>query len=251
MTADQLETAHLRAAKEFINLCLTYFGEHDKIRAPSANRRALLTLFSPIMQVLRFCQASAVLSKKGLHIESQVIARSALEYAATVQYAYLRVDGLDRLAKSTSAGQVELFMQLAAWHHEDAYLTMAGEVDVPDSKGLPKVTQILDALDPDSESLHPTYAVLSQTTHVRSGSLTRYVERNGDSLAFNPGRTGDKFGNVTIAALAISAMAATWVYSHMTCDEEMLETLKRESALLGIPTRYDGHWADDLRAHLD
>lgn len=235
-----------------INECLEYFGRMESVRAPTSNRRPLLMLYGPITQAIRFAKASAVLSNNGHRIEAQVLARSALEYAVTVQYAYLRTDGLDRLEKTSILKRRELFAQLAQWHEDPTYLDLATEeLPRPGAKGMPPFTQILDLVDPDHVILQSSYAVLSQVTHVRAGSRDRFFEKVGDELMFSPGRDDDSFESVTVGALAFAVTAATWVFARLTDDSQMLVMLDAHSDRLKIPVRYDGSWGDRDRAYLD
>lgn len=244
--------AHMRATLEFINDCIEHFGQQDSVVTSETNRGMLLALYGPITQIHRFAQSSAILSNAGFFTESHVIARSALEYAATVQYAYLRKDGLARFKKSVQSEQANLFKQLAQWQKSPEYRDMAESVEIPQTpRMLPKTSQILDVLDPGKLILQSTYAVLSQTTHVRGSSLARYFERNGDSLNLVPGKQSDGFANVSAAALAIAVMSAGWVLAHITEDADRLEVLDRYSEALRLPVRYDDQWLEEDRAHLD
>lgn len=168
----------------------------------------------------------------------------------TIQYAYLRVDGLDRLEKDSYHKHSELFRDLAKWNHDESYLELIPDKKPrPGARGMPKLTQILDIMDPEHVYMQTTYAVLSQVTHVRPGGQTRYFEMNGDELVLNPGRTDDGFGNLSLGALAFAVMAASWVFAHLTDDRDDMRVLDGYSDRLHIPIRYDGDWPAKDRAH--
>lgn len=242
--------AHRAAVLQFLNDCLTHFSERESVRLPASNRRALMMLWGPINQVVRFVRSAAHLFNDGLEIDAQVLARSALEYAMTIQYVYLRVDGLDRLEKGSYYQRKNLAESLARWNHDPAWLDLIPEtLPRAGSKGMPKFSEIIDLLDPQHVYLHTTYAVLSEVTHVTPGSQTRYFAFENDELILDPGRTEDGFGNVTVGALAFAIMAATWVFAHIMNDEERLGQLDKYSDQLHIPIRYDEDWPVSLRAH--
>ncbi|WP_146185211.1 DUF5677 domain-containing protein [Microbacterium sp. HMWF026] len=244
--------AHRAAVLRFLNDCLQHFSDRESVRLPAANRRALIMLWGPINQVARFVRAGAHLFNAGLEIDAQVLARSALEYAMTIQYAYLRVDGLDRLEKGSYYQRKKLFESLAEWNDDPTYLDLVPkDATKPGAKGMPKFSEIINILDPAHLYLHTTYAVLSQVTHVTPGSQTRYFAVENDELILDPGRAEDGFGNVTVGALAFAMMGATWVLAHMMHDTERLEALDRYSDRLKIPLRYDEDWPASQRAHHD
>lgn len=249
---EQLAESHRREVLAFVNECIEYFNTLDQVRSRQTSRRAFLSLYGPIMQVVRFASSAALLANSGHRIEGQVLARSALEYALTIQYVYLRVDGLDRLQKSSLLDRKKLMEDMANWHDDPEYLDMIPqEQPKPGAKGMPKFTQILEIVDPEHVILHSTYAVLSQVTHVRPGGRDRYFDRVDDQLVLVPGRDDDVFGNVTTGALGFALMAATWVFAHITEDEAMLARLDTTSDRLRLPTRYDGNWPVGERAFRD
>ena len=245
--------AHQNASLAFVNDCLRYFGGLDpKVRVRQTNRRPWFILYGPIMQTIRFVKAAAVLTGREHSLEAHVLARSALEYAVTVQYAYLRADGLDRLEKSSAIHRRELFERLAKWQQEPAYAEMAKGVTEPaTAKALPNIMQILDVLDPEQVVLQSTYAVLSQITHVRAGSHHRFFELVDGQIALVPGRDDDRFAHVATGALAMATMGVTWVYARLTEDAERIAQLEAASGRLGLPLRYDEDWPAKDRAHLD
>lgn len=249
----QESRAHQNAALSFVNDCLRYFGGLDqRVRVRQTNRRPWFILYGPIMQTIRFVKAAAVLTGDRHSLEAHVLARSALEYAVTVQYAYLRADGLDRLEKSSAAHQRELFERLAKWQHDATYKDLAKRVATPiGAKSMPPIMQILDVLDPEHIVLQSTYAVLSQISHVRAGSQHRFFELVDGQVVLVPGRDDDRFAHVSTGALAIATMGVTWVYARLTEDAEMIAMLEAASGRLGIPIRYDEDWSADERAHPD
>lgn len=245
--------AHQNAALTFVNDCFRYFGDLDeRVRVRQTNRRPWFILYGPIMQTIRFVKAAAVLTGDHHGLEAHVLARSALEYAVTVQYAYLRADGLDRLEKSSAIHQRELFERLAKWHHDATYEDMAKQVTIPaGARSMPPIMQILDVLDPEHIVLQSTYALLSQISHVRAGSQHRFFELVDGRISLVPGRDDERFAHVATGALAIATMAVTWVYARLTDDAEMTVMLEAASRRLGVPIRYDEDWSAKDRAHLN
>lgn len=235
--------------KIFMNECMRYFDQ-PKLSAPQANRRQMLTLYGPCVQVIRFNRSVAILNERNHHTEVRVLVRSALEYAATAQYAYLRVDGIDRLLKDTATRQRGLMRRMAAWTDDGEYQRMADDVHVPDTaKSMPSVADVFRALDPGGAVFESAYAILSQSTHVRASSLTQYFKKNGDFIGLNPGAEEDPFESFTMTTLALATMAVTWIIARISADERMLEWLDQQSDALGLPLRYDHDWPEKDRAH--
>lgn len=237
--------------KLFMNECMRYF-DRPKVSVPQTNRRQMLTLYGPCVQVIRVNRSVAILNERNHHIEVRVLARSALEYAATAQYAYLRVDGIDRLRKGAAIHQRELMERMAKWTDDPEYLRMVDDVHIPETaKAMPSVADVFRALDPEGKVFESAYALLSQSTHVRASSLTQYFKQNGDFVGLNPGVEEDPFEHFTMTSLAIATMAVTWIMARISIDEKMLEWLDQQSDALGLPVRYDQDWPEAQRAHND
>ena len=235
--------------KLFLNECMSYF-DRPKVIVPQTNRRQMLTLYGPCIQVIRFSRSVAILNERNHHIEVRVLARAALEYAATAQYAYLRVDGIDRLRKGAAIHQRELMDRMATWTNDPEFLRMREDVHIPETgKAMPSVADVFRALDPAGRVFESAYALLSQSAHVRASSLTHYFKRNGDFVSLNPGIEEDPFQHFTMTTLALATIAVTWIMAHIAADETMLDWLDQQSDALGLPLRYDQDWPDADRAH--
>lgn len=250
-TDDPKHAPTIADLKIFMNDCMRYFDQ-PKMRVPQRNRRQMLILYGPCVQVIRFNRSVAALIELNHHTEVRVLVRSALEYAATAQYAYLRVDGLDRLLRDAAIRQQGLMNRMAKWTGDAEYKRMADEVHIPDTaKAMPSVSDVFRTLDPEGAVFESAYAILSQSTHVRAASLTQYFKKNGDFVGLNPGVEEDLFTHFTVTTLALATMAVTWIMARILVDDPMLDWLDQQSDSLALPLRYDQDWPVNERAHVD
>lgn len=256
---DQEEVADIRLNADvlsgFIDECIEYFSFPDGVKLRAENLRQFKMLFGICAQVIRYARGWKLLSTAGLPIEARLLVRSALEYAATAQYSYLRVDGLDRLYKSAQLDQADLFTRMHRYTGVDDWRTMAADVDVPgDGKALPPVDQIFGILDPEDAIFRQVYAILSQATHVTPSSLSQHFVVTGEdrqTWQLNHHSDVDRFRSQTTFALALAVMSATWIMAHIRDDEAMLARLDSLSDELKLPIRFDADWLPHHRAFGD
>lgn len=256
---DQEEVADVRVNAEvlsgFIDECIEYFRFPEGIELRVENARQFKMLFGICAQVIRYARGWKLLSTAGLPIEARLLVRSALEYAATAQYSYLRVDGLDRLFKSAQLNQVDLFTRMHRFTGAEDWRTMAADVGVPrDGKALPNVDQIFGILDPEDVIFRQAYAILSQATHVTPSSLSQHfvvTSEDRQTWQLNHHSEVDKFRTQTTHTLALAVMSATWILAHIRGVEAMLVRLDSSSDDLKLPIRYDGDWPPSHRAFAD
>lgn len=240
------------ALTKFIDECVEYFSFPRGVEVKAENARRFKMLFGICAQIIRYARGWKLLSESGLPIEARLLVRSALEYAGTAQYAYLRVDGLDRLFKAAQLNQVDLFIRLHKFTGLDDYQQMAADVDVPKAgKSLPSVDQIFATLDPEDVIFRQAYAVLSQATHVTPSSMSQHFVVTGEdrqTWELNHHSDVDRFRAQTTYTLALAVMSATWIMAHVLDDAAMLEKLDSTSEELRLPLRYDGDWPETIRA---
>lgn len=240
------------ALSGFIDECVEYFRFPHGVEVKAENGRRFKMLFGICAQIIRYARGWKLLSESGLPIEARLLVRSALEYAATAQYAYLRADGLDRLFKAAQLNQADLFVRLHKFTGLDEYQRMAADVEVPTiGKGLPPVDQIFTTLDPEDVIFRQAYAVLSQATHVTPTSMSQHfvvTSEDRQTWELNHHSDVDRFRSQTTYTLALAVMSATWIMAHVRDDAEMLSRLDSASDDLRLPIRYDGDWPDVIRA---
>lgn len=78
--------------------------------------------FGCCVQAVRHAEAFMVLCDSGLSLEARASARAALEHAVTVEWAYFRVGGLDRLANSATAARCDVQGRCSAPARNDTVL---------------------------------------------------------------------------------------------------------------------------------
>lgn len=236
--------------RSFIDLCIEYFDSAAGVRISADRARQFQMLFGICVGVIRFAKAHRALVGAGLGIEARPVVRSALEYASTAQYAYLRAGGLDRLYKSAQADSRSLFQRMGTFSGDERFSEMAADVEVPETgRQLPTMTGIMEVLDPDTVLLQPSYAVFSQFTHVTSGALSQYFRVDDSGRIFlDHVSPADAYADESLYVVAASCMLATWIIAHIRDDAEMRAKLDTLSDELMLPLRLDGDWRDADRA---
>lgn len=206
------------------------------------------------VQTVRYAEAYLVLCKFGLSLEARAIARAAIEHAATAEYAYFYVDGLDKLAATADEGAWSLRDRLYRWLGDESFAP--GEKPVRASK-LPRLTAddgtgLLRAVDPDAALLDPGYAILSQGVHVTHETLSGFMVTNDEEplgMQLLQHRE-DELAELTRHIVAQACMLVAYIEAHVLEDKMWLDELEFRSDMLGIPVRLDAAWAPDVRSHL-
>lgn len=208
--------------------------------------------FGCCVQTIRFAEAYLVLVEQGLTLEARTAARAALEFAATIEFAYLRKDGLDMLSNSAERASWSLEQRMDDWLGYDGPPAGPQPIDGPRLPKLSTPNGIFAALDPDNRLLGPGYAILSQGTHVTNETLTAFFRKTPDK----PGmwlnvRRHDEMAEYTRVLVAQSCMLVSWIFARTADRFERLEALEASAKQLHLPTRLDKEWPDELRTHLD
>lgn len=215
--------------------------------------------FGCCVQTVRYAEAFLVLREKGFTLESRTTARAALEHAATVEFAFLHVDGLDMLARSADQASFTIRQRMAKWTGDAAFAPDPLDTSNSRSPHLPSLsrsqsrdprTPILDALDPNKVLLQPGYAVLSQGVHVTNQAVSQFFSWSEDreTLVVNT-RAQDDIADYVALLVAASCMLVTWMYAHIREDSDKLAELDLVSDDLLLPVRLDGDWSTVDRAH--
>lgn len=235
---------------EFIAFCLDYFDLPEGVEVRRERGREFRMLFGTCAQAMRFVRGFLILRDAQMGIEGRLLARAALEYGATAQYAYLQKGGIDRLHRHARASDRSLALRMAKWTGNTDFQDMADSIEVPAGKRLPNTAGIFKALDPNDVFLQQTHAVFSQILHVTSSALTSlfvFDEATG-ALSLNHVAPPDTFRRETAYAVAMAGMMATWVVADIRDDTPMLEQLDGFSDDLRLPMRFDDAWSADQRA---
>ena len=106
-----------------------------------------------------------------------MLARSALEHAATMRYPYLRKGGIDRLHRSALENSRSLAERMAKWTGNAEFQRIADSIIVPAGKLLPDTAGILDALELGSVFLQQSYAVIAGQSRDEFGMSGSYILR--------------------------------------------------------------------------
>lgn len=239
----------------FVNRCIEHFATDDSRSVPVAHERSFRMIFGVCLQTVRYAEAYLVLYKQGLSLEARAIARSAIEHAATAEYAYFRVAGLDELAVSAERAGWSLKDRMHRWTGIAGY---APGPEPPKAKGLPSMTKengtgLLRILDPATIMFDPGYAILSQAVHVTEETITGFFRESpasSGSLAIHHRRDDDLAG-LSIYLVAEACMLVAYIDAYVREDEKLLRELEFRSEQLRLPMRLDEDWPDDLRSRRD
>jgi len=133
---------------EFIESCSVYFRRDPSIRIPNERVREFQMTFGCCMQTIRYAESFLAMSREGFSNEAGALARAALEHAATVEYSYMRVDGLDQLCAQAEETSRSLIDRMNRW---DAFESPLIVPPAPSQPRLPRLTSedgIFQRLDP-------------------------------------------------------------------------------------------------------
>lgn len=237
--------------RAFIRSVIAEFASRKTRRMPNNRGREFKMTFGCCVQAVRYAEAYMVLCDNNLSLEARASARAALEHAVTVEWAYFRVGGLDRLANSATATSWDIQDRLHRWRQ-----TSEDPGDKPEftsDEKVPRLTSedgLLWQLDPDDVLLNPGYAVLSQGVHVTNQTVTgffRTVNEQRD-IQINHHRQ-DILAGYALHLVAASCMLVSWIQAHVLENEERLQELDEISDALGLPIRLDGVWAESVRTY--
>jgi hypothetical protein len=237
--------------RTFIRSVIAEFASRRTRRIPDHRGREFKMTFGCCVQAARYAEAYMVLCDSGLSLEARASARAALEHAVTVEWAYFRVGGLDRLANSATATSWDIRDRLHRWRQ-----TVDAPGDRPEftaAEKVPRLTShegLLRQLDPNDVLLNPGYAVLSQGVHVTNQTVTgffRTIKEQRD-IQINHHRQ-DNLADYTLHLVAASCMLVSWIQAHVLENEERLQELDEISDALGLPIRLDDVWAESDRTH--
>lgn len=237
--------------RTFIRSVVAEFASRRTRRIPPARGREFKMTFGCCVQTVRYAEAYMMLCNNGLSLEARAPARAALEHAVTVEWAYFRVGGLDRLANSATATSWDIRDRLHRWRH-----TADDPGDRPEftnAEKLPRLTTtegLLKQLDPDDVLLNPGYAVLSQGVHVTNQTVTGFFRTSNQQrgIEINHHRQ-DNLADYTLHLVAASCMLVSWIQAHVLENNERLGELDAISDALGLPIRLDDLWPEADRTH--
>ena len=240
---------HLEA---FIYRCIEVFASNDPRSVPIENERAFLLLFGTCVQTVRYAEAYLTLCKRGLSLEARAIARVALEHAATAEYAYFRVDGLDRLVASAEQQTWNLRARMHRWTGIADYAPGPEPTKAPRLPNFARDNDwgLMRLLDPNSVMLEPGYSLLSQAVHVTEQTVTGFFRESADGSAriLLDHRGDDDMANFTIYLVAEACMLVTYLDAHLRKDAPLLAELDFRSETLRLPMRLDQDWPHEQRA---
>lgn len=236
----------------FINRCIDHFASDDARSIPLAHERDFRMIFGVCIQTVRYAEAYLVLYKQGLSLEARAIARSAIEHAATSEYAYFRVGGLDELAVSAERAGWSLNDRMHRWTRIAGY---APGPEPAKATGLPSMTKhngtgLLRILDPKTIMFDPGYAILSQAVHVTEETITGFFRESHGSLTIYHRRDDDLAG-LSIFLVAEACMLVTYIDAHLREDEKLMRELEFRSDQMRLPLRLDEDWPHELRSRRD
>jgi len=241
-----------RDLEAFIHRCIEVFASDAPRRVPTENERSFLLLFGTCVQTIRYAEAYLALCKGDLSLEARTVARAALEHAATAEYAYFRVDGLDQFAASAEHQGWSLRERMHRWTGIAAYDPGPAPIKAP---RLPSFARDSDSglmrlLDPRTVMLDPGYSLLSQAVHVTEQTVTGFFRESddGSGQVLLQHRRKDDLENLTIYLVAEACMLVTYIDAHLRNDSLLLEELDFRSDTLLLPMRLDSDWADEDRS---
>jgi hypothetical protein len=245
---------------DFIRSCIAYFAPRPVPLLPPERQREYRMTFGCCVQTVRYAEAFLILRGQGFSLESRTTARAALEHAATVEFAFLHVGGLDMLARSAEHTSYSIRERMAGWTGDVGFTPDPLDTGNTRRSRLPALSKspsndprqpILDALDPEKVLLQPGYAVLSQGVHVTDQAVRQFFSWSEDrgTLIVNA-RAQDELADYAVFLVAASCMLVTWMYAHIREDADKLEELDHLSDDLFLPVRLDAGWPDEDRAHV-
>jgi len=227
----------------------------EPVAVPPANRLDFVVLFGLIQRVRRLAQAYLQLERSGHVSEGTLLVRSALEHAATAQWAYLTPGGIGRLQVKLAQAQADLANHVSDSSSEGvewAKTAQRATVAIPLGPGLPPVSGkdgILKELDEDS-FLVVSYRVLSQVGHVTHRAPLDFITNvNGElQLRFEPEMREQQH---ILYALTGFCMLSAWLLARLEHDDRELRALRELGARLRVPWRLDTHLPRERRRFPD
>ena len=201
-----------------------------------ARVREFQVLYGVCAQAIRYAGAFAALHRAGRPREATVLARQALEHAATAQWARYTNGGLDRLVVTIQATHLDFYSKMSTWLKNEE-LVEAMEVETERlgqlGKGMPPVVDRLRAVD-QRHMLEMVYKQQSQLVHVTSSSMTGFLRLDGAEMTLNPAPADPHGANTTYIA-AMAAMFAAWLVEDLIVGKPGMARLDRQSDDLQLP----------------
>lgn len=213
-------------------------GETWTVTAEKADQFELL--WGPCVQAIRYATAWVALSSTEHARESDVLARSALEHAATAQWCYFTDDGVQRLRVKVEREYHSYFSQMAEWKgYDEIKADLARRTPpAPSEQSMPNFSsKIVPMLDAD-HLLEMSYRTLSRRVHVTDGTVLSFLVQDGDTntVTATP-RATDQFSAAFVAAT--SAMLALAVIADHLDSDDLLRDLNQTSNDLQLPMFLD------------
>lgn len=198
--------------------------------------REFQALFGVCAQAIRYASAFAVLYETGSEREAVVLARQALEHAATAQWAHFVSGGVDRLIATLGVTQKNFYSKMSDWLGNVELIEDVEKMVVElgeSGKGMPKVTDRLRQVD-QKMMLETVYMQQSQMVHVTSSSTTGFLILVDGEMRLLP-RPEDPHGANTLYIAAMASMFAAWLLEELTIDKSGLSRLDNQSDELKLP----------------
>lgn len=209
-------------------------GRTYEIKGTAA--REFQVIYGVCAQAIRYAAAFAALQRAGRPREAVVLARQAIEHAATAQWAHFTEGGLEKLITTIQATHLDFYGKMSSWL-QNAQLVDAMEAETERlgqlGKGMPPVVDRLRAIDQD-QMLEMVYKQQSQLVHVTSSSTTGFVHLDGDEMTLVPA-PADPHGVNTTYIAAMAAMFAAWLVEDLIVGKPGMPRLDQQSDELLLP----------------
>jgi len=198
--------------------------------------REFQVIYGVCAQAIRYAAAFAALHRASRPREAVVLARQAIEHAATAQWAHFTNQGVEKLIATIQATHLDFYNTASVWlENEQLVAAMEAETERIGQvgKGMPKVVDILRAID-QRHFLEMVYKQQSQLAHVTSSSTTGFLRMEGGEMKILP-TPDDPHGANTPYIAAMAAMFAAWLVEDLIVGKPGLERLDQQSDELLLP----------------
>lgn len=236
--APAVEMPPIRKLREFIQSCSGDMLGRTQIRGEKNRLHEFRLMIGPCLQVMKYAQAFLLLTDSGFTREAEPLARAALEHAVTMQWSYLTKDGIDRMIVWGTRTEKEHWEQVGAWSHNDEISTFARGLSVPNGPSMANYGTFLKEMV-DGEFFQLSQAVLSQTVHITSSSISSHFD-NSDASKLIQFPTA-YFLHGARFVVAVACMLAAGVIADVTYDGALEFALDEASERLPMPRNLQPH----------
>ncbi|WP_043595341.1 hypothetical protein [Frigoribacterium sp. MEB024] len=207
----------------------------DSFEVDSEYQKEFQAVYGICVQAIRYAGSYAVLYRLGRSREAVALARQALEYALTAQWAHFEATGPEQLIDSYHHTRNRTFRAVTEYlgtpreEVEEALRCMTTQ-----GRKLPRVASMIEAIDYRG-MFRTTYLQQSQIVHVTSETVTAFMDINGAGQFDLLSEADDPYPTQTVQYTAMATMFASWVLESLRVDTPGLAELDRLSDELTLP----------------